>query len=198
MQEKKEREKRENQESQREGSSSSSLQQSGLGSSSAAGDDDPASDPRFASFFTDERVEELVQYAIYLGVDLEQQPELVHIIRDLYYAPLPEGWTAHKTTSDCNYGAGYKLPCCFCASFRIPIRIIEMIGFRFGPLCRTSPQQLKLGSFLIGFSPSDTHITRLRTAVLGGSIPERTNTSKFWHSECQKSSLEVGSGLQNE
>ena len=64
------------------------------------------SDPRFASFFTDERVEELVQYAIYLGVDLEQQPDLVHLIRDLYYAPLPEGWTAHKTTNECSFGGG--------------------------------------------------------------------------------------------
>lgn len=65
------------------------------------------SDPRFASFFTDERVEELVQYAIYLGVDLENQPDLVHLIRDLYYAPLPEGWTAHKTTAESTYGANF-------------------------------------------------------------------------------------------
>ncbi|CAD7969566.1 unnamed protein product [Amoebophrya sp. A120] len=65
------------------------------------------SDPRFASFFTDERVEELVQYAIYLGVDLEQQPQLVHVIRDLYYAPLPSGWTAHKTSEECDFGSGF-------------------------------------------------------------------------------------------
>ena len=71
-------------------------------------------DPRFADFLTDDRLEELIQYAIYLGVDLDTQPELVHTVRDLYYAPLPEGYSAHRTSADCEFGGGlmyysYKL-----------------------------------------------------------------------------------------
>lgn len=55
----------------------------------------------------DEEAEALVNYCFYLGADVNEHPEIIPLVAQMFWQPLPDNWKAFHTEKNSEHGEGY-------------------------------------------------------------------------------------------